>query len=96
MPRSVGREITRFPKRNEVWLHVDRLDKRDRTVWAIQYWEYSGITHGWVLVYRVAKHVYWSAQGETRFKDDGRQPRAFLEFQMSAVRWLSKHSARIY
>lgn len=63
----------RVPPKGELWVHIDRLDREDGRVWAIQY-RVSGKPQ-----YAVAQGVVIQAASSTRFYGPtGRQPRAVI------------------
>lgn len=80
----------RVPRREgEVWLHIDRLDKQNRLVWAVQYRRRGK------AVYKTALLVSWvnRCSGLTRFHGKGlRQPVAYLIFLDSEVRWMGNEA----
>ncbi len=74
--------------RKEVWLHVDRFDKRNNYVWALQYW------NGRKWVYRTAVWVIFVGRGATRFRgNSARQPRGVVLFHDARVNWSDRRVA---
>lgn len=71
----------RQPPKGEVWLHVDRLDKKNEAVWAVQYWADGK------PVYRVTRSVTVDTLGFTRFfgPRSRQQPRAVVVFDGAIV-----------
>lgn len=75
----------------EVWVHIDRLDRRDGKVWAVQYW-----TRTKGLVYHVAKDVQIHVPTFTRwFGRSTLQPRAVLVVRFGKV-FIGKNVTEIY
>lgn len=74
----------RTPPVYETWVHVDRFDKPNPNVWAVQYWR-----HG-CPVYRTATHVYIRTAVGTRYHGpkDKQQPRAYLVAKWARVTWV--------
>lgn len=80
----------RKPPKGIVWLHVDRLDKADGLVWAVQYREADakGRLGRGKAVYRCAQSVIFRAAGFTQFHGPrGPQPKAVIVFPSAVVRW---------
>jgi hypothetical protein len=72
----------RTPTRvGEVWLHVDRFDKPNRRVWALQY------RKGRTAIYLTARSVLVLVPMQTCYRDGPRQPRAYLVARDARVRW---------
>ena len=73
----------RHPPKGEVWLHIDRLDKKNEKIWAVQFWE------GQTLAYRVAQTVTVNARAITRFfgPRSRKQPRAVVVCPNAVVSW---------
>ncbi len=67
----------RAPRRGEVWVHVDRLDREDGRVWAVQWRGSKGGPY-----YRTFHRVEWHGVGYLSTKFFGRksqlQPRAVI------------------
>lgn len=51
----------KHPPKGQVWIHVDRLDRDDGKVWAVQSWD------GKKRRYDVAAGVVLNVQGHTQF-----------------------------
>lgn len=63
----------RTPPKGQVWVHVDRLDREDCKVWAVQHWRDGR------PVYETAYSVVLHAPGFTQFFGArGRQPKAVI------------------
>lgn len=56
--------MIRRPAIGEVWVHVDRFDRKDKRVWAVQYRQATP-PHRWR--YRCVQHVEMDAPTSTRF-----------------------------
>jgi hypothetical protein len=89
----MGLLIRRPISEQTVWLHVDRLDREDGRVWAVQ-WHTKGRSH-----YKAVHEVSTLSDGQTvRFGAAGpkqpwhRQPRAVIEFRPATVR-VKRHGA---
>lgn len=73
-------ELRRPVSIHTVWLHVDRLDRKDGRVWAVQWRDARG-AH-----YRTAHEVSTLAPGITLHFDGGPQPRAVVLFSPATVK----------
>lgn len=63
----------RRPSKDVLWMHVDRLDRKDGEVWAIQYWR-KGMPY-----YVTTKNVVLQAPCYTQFFGaKERQPKAVI------------------
>lgn len=69
----------RKPPKGRVWLHIDRIDKRNQRIWAVQSWD------GDKALYQTAKAVIIRVNGYTQQWRDG-QPRAVVEFPDAVVK----------
>ncbi len=72
----------RQPPKGEVWCHVNRLDRTDDKVWAVQYWR------GGKPVYHVCANVQLQAPSLTRFfgPRSRKQPRAVIVVPLGTVK----------
>lgn len=63
----------RKPPKGQVWVHIDRLDREDCRVWAVQHWQQGRV------VYETAYSVVLRAPCFTQFFGaKGRQPKAVI------------------
>lgn len=69
----------RHPPRGQIWVHVDRLDRDDGKVWAVQYYA------GRKARYDVAAGVVLNGQSYTKFFGKGLQPRAVIVVEGGTV-----------
>lgn len=83
----MGLSIRRPVSLQTVWLHIDRLDRSDGRVWAVQWRDVLGAPH-----YKAIHEVTMLAEGHTvRFGAAGKsrgalQPRAVVVFRPATVR----------
>lgn len=78
------RRVLRHPSSNEVWIYIDRLNKKNRRVWEVQYRNYNGRP-----VTRVARYISINVPSHTRYHGfDSGEPRAYLVVNRPClVRW---------
>ena len=58
--------------KKEIWVHIDKLDKKNGRIWAVQYW------NGSRWIYKTAEYVSIRSPSYTKsFKDKG-QPKAMI------------------
>lgn len=71
----------RKPPKGAVWIHVDRLDREDCRVWAVQHWVDGR------AIYETVYSVVLQAPGFTQFSPgERRQPRAVIVVPEALVR----------
>lgn len=61
MSTAKGQHRRRNPQRGEAWVHVDRFDRPDGKVWAVQYWDRGK------LRYEVARRVVLAMPSSTLY-----------------------------
>lgn len=73
--------MLRRPPRGTVWVHIDRLDRDDGKVWAVQFWDKGKhryeVTAG-VVILGGAYTAFFGAKG--------RQPKAVIVVDKAIVR----------
>lgn len=79
------------PSKGSLWLHIDRLDRADGKVWAVQYWRHH--RH----VYKCFRAVILEAAGHSLFfGPKANQPRAVIAVPRGCIRvkdWIAVISA---